>query len=97
MAANGSAGSGFFIHPSGIAVTNAHVVEGAQSGSVQLTHRDSPAGIAPFEIIARGPSRDLALLQVDVPHPVEYLALGFSGGASLGEAVIPLDECLVEA
>ena len=88
MAANGSAGSGFFIHPSGIAVTNAHVVEGAQSGSVQLTHRDSPAGIAPFEVIARGPSRDLALLQVDVPHPVEYLALGFSGGASLGEAGI---------
>ena len=88
MAANRSAGSGFFIHPSGIAVTNAHVVEGAQGGSAQLTHRDSPGGIAPFEVIARGPSRDLALLHVDVPHPVEFLALGFSGEASLGEMVI---------
>ena len=88
MAANGSAGSGFFIHPNGLVVTNSHVVEGAPGGSVQLTHGDSPGGVAPYEVIALGPSRDLALLQVVLPHPVAFLPLGFSGEVNLGEQVV---------
>ena len=88
MTPNGSAGSGFFIHPNGLAVTNAHVVEGDSVGSVQLVDGDAPGAIAPFEVIARGPSRDLALLRVSLPHAAEYLPLGFSAQARLGGDVV---------
>lgn len=84
MSDSGSAGSGFFIHPGGLAVTNAHVVSGSDGGAVQVAVGDAAGSFARYEVLARGESRDLALLRVLVPHPVEALHLGLSAPLELG-------------
>jgi len=88
FSSGGNAGSGFFIHPSGLAVTNDHVVVAGDGGSVQLADPDLSGMVAPFEVIARGPSRDLALLRVSLPVEVSALELGSSRGLPLGSPVL---------
>lgn len=84
----GAAGSGFFIHPAGLAVTNAHVVSGTDRGTVQMAAGDAPGALAQFEVIARGDSRDLALLRVHIPQPVDALPLGLSASLGLGAPLL---------
>lgn len=79
----GGAGSGFLIHPSGLAVTNAHVV-GASAGGFA----ESVSGSSGFEVLAAGPSRDLALLRLDGPGPFTPLRLGESRALKLGAPVL---------
>lgn len=77
-----SLGSGFFVSD-GIIATNAHVIEGASSGTAKLvgdTHTMQILGA-----VAVDRNADLALLKVDSPAP--SLALGPSTSPTVGDNV----------
>jgi serine protease Do len=79
-------GTGFFIQPDGVAVTNDHVVEGAFSIEVVT----SDGGKFGARVIGGDPDADLAVLQVegDGSHPT--VPLGESGSLQLGQSVVAL-------
>lgn len=59
-----SAGSGMIISPSGLVLTNNHVVAGATSVAVTL-HGQTTA--LPATVVGTDPSQDMALLRIDHP------------------------------
>jgi serine protease Do len=77
-------GSGFIIDPAGWIVTNNHVVENASAITVTLEDGTT------FQATIRGrdPVTDLALLKVDAPRPLPYVAFGDSEHARVGEWVV---------
>src|SRR5919106_4066744 len=81
-------GSGFVIDEDGHIVTNAHVVDGAES--VQVTLGEDGESLD-AEVVGADPSTDIAVLQVDVPedqlHP---LALGDSENVQVGDPVVAI-------
>ena len=79
-------GSGFLIHPDGYLVTNAHVVEGAQSVQVRLASGPRLSGT----VVGRDARVDLALVKVTVPAPLPVLPLGDSEALRVGELVLAL-------
>ncbi len=56
------AGSGFVIDPSGLAVTNDHVVAGATAIEAFVEGRQQPV---PAQVVGRSPCADLALIDLD--------------------------------
>jgi len=80
---NGNVGSGFVIHPSGLAVTNAHVVGDAAEGFAE-----SSEGPRRYSVVFAAPSRDLALLQLQTQSPLPSLRLGDSRTLALGAPVL---------
>ena len=81
-----STGSGFVIDPSGLIVTNAHVVESA--GSVQVRLADGRR--FPATIIGRDNRVDLALLKIEGAGRLTVLPLGDSNRLRVGELVLAL-------
>jgi len=83
-----STGSGFVVDREGTIVTNAHVVEGAESVTVRL---DEDGETIDAEVKGRDPSTDLAVLQVD-PKEADLvpLPLGDSDRVSVGDAVVAI-------
>jgi S1-C subfamily serine protease len=81
-------GSGFVIDEDGHIVTNAHVVDGAESVQVTLGE-DGESFDA--DVVGADPSTDIAVLQVDAPddqlHP---LTLGDSGSVKVGDPVVAI-------
>ena len=77
-----SLGSGFFIS-SGIIATNAHVIEGASSGTAKLVGETHTLQILGTLAIDR--NVDLALLKVDSPAP--SLVLGTNASPAVGDNV----------
>jgi S1-C subfamily serine protease len=79
-------GSGFVIDKRGHVLTNAHVVNGATSVTVQLGNRTWNA-----KIVGRNESTDVALLDVSAParylHP---LALADSNAVQVGDSVVAI-------
>ena len=81
-----SLGSGFIIDPSGIIITNNHVIEKADEITVKLSDkREYPA-----RILGRDPKTDLAVLKVDASKPLPYVPLGASSEARVGDWVIAI-------
>jgi len=80
-----STGSGFFINPSGLIVTNKHVVEKASSVKIMLAEGESYFS----ESIYTHPSLDLALIKVTLKSP-EYLSFGDVSSSKIGESVYAL-------
>ena len=87
----GSSGSGFFISPDGIAVTNNHVVTGAAFLQVYVEGEDEPRNA---KILGISECSDLAVIDVDgdgFPYLAWYadeLAVGvdvFAAGFPLGD------------
>lgn len=83
-----STGSGFVLDKDGYILTNAHVVEGASSVTVQFEDETS----FPAKIVGSDLSSDLALLQVNgqrksALHPLE---LGEAKGVQVGDPVIAI-------
>jgi serine protease Do len=79
-------GSGFVIDPSGIIVTNNHVVKDAKSVSVTM----SDGNTYPAKILGTDPKTDLAVIKITAPHPLPFVELGDSSNVVPGEWVIAM-------
>ncbi len=65
-------GTGWFLSADGIAVTNNHVVSGA--GTLQVAIGGDNDDTHPATVLGTSECYDLAVVKVDVPDPVPYLA-----------------------
>jgi serine protease Do len=81
-----SAGSGFIIDPSGLIATNWHVVDGAYE--ILVTFSNGERARADVENAA--PIIDLALLKVNVGHPLPAITWGDSSKVQIGDPVIAI-------
>jgi serine protease Do len=81
-----SLGSGFIIDPSGLVVTNAHVI--ANADQITVTLSDDTALQA--QVIGRDTVTDLALLKVEAKSPLPAAAWGDSGKAKVGDWVLAI-------
>ena len=81
-----SSGSGFIVEPSGVIVTNAHVVEGADSVQVRLF--DGRRFLA--KVLGKDSRVDLAVLKIDGASGLPVLPLGDSNRIRVGEFVLAL-------
>jgi serine protease Do len=79
-------GSGFIIDPSGIIVTNNHVVHGAKS--VEVTLSDGTRLNA--KVLGRDPRTDIAVLKVDAAGKLPYIQLGNSTDVQPGQWVVAM-------
>ena len=79
-------GSGFIIDPSGLVVTNNHVVGDAQANKVTVIFQDDSKHVA--KILGRDPKTDLALLKIDTNKPLPYVSFGDSGVEQVGDWVV---------
>jgi serine protease Do len=77
-------GSGFIIDPSGIVVTNNHVV--AKSAKVEVVLQDNSR--YPARVLGRDPRTDIAVLKIKADKPLPYVAFGDSSAAQVGDWVI---------
>jgi serine protease Do len=81
-----SLGSGFIIDPSGLIVTNNHVIDGAETMSVILADGTS----LPATLVGRDTVNDIALLRVHPDHPLTAVHFGLSRTARIGDWVIAI-------
>ena len=81
-----SLGSGFIIDPSGIVVTNNHVISEADEVTVIL----NDGSRLKAEVIGRDQKTDLALLRVKPEKPLKAVKFGDSENLRLGEWVIAI-------
>ncbi len=81
-----SMGSGFVVDPSGIIVTNNHVVEGAES--IEVHFQDST--ILKAELVGRDPKTDLAVIRVKPDKPLPSVSFGDSDVLRIGEWVMAI-------
>jgi serine protease Do len=81
-----STGSGFVIDPSGLIVTNAHVIEGAAAIQVRLADGRRFQG----KVVGRDNRVDLALLKIEGATGLTPLPLGDSNRLRVGEFVLAL-------
>jgi serine protease Do len=81
-----ASGSGFFISPTGLLVTNAHVVEGAEHIQVRLADGRRLTG----ELVGTDSRIDLALVRVEASADLPVLPLGDSNRLKVGEFVLAL-------
>ena len=79
-------GSGFIIDPKGIIVTNRHVIQDA----VEITAIFSDNSQAPVRLLAAASGADLAVLQVDVGHPLPALNFANSDLVRMGDSVLAI-------
>jgi serine protease Do len=81
-----SLGSGFIVDPSGLVVTNAHVIAGADDIQVRLSDdRELPA-----RLVGKDTKLDLALLRIEGAAGLAAAPLGDSDGLRVGEWVIAI-------
>ena len=81
-----SLGSGFIIDPSGIIVTNHHVIDEADEITVRLQDDRELAA----EVVGRDPKTDLAVLRVQSDEPLPFLEFGDSDKTRVGDWVIAI-------
>ena len=81
---SGGFGSGFFVDASGIILTNAHVVEGAD----QLTITTSDGKKYTGKGVKFDSKTDLAIVRVDAKGPFPYLELDDSDAYEIGDRVL---------
>ena len=79
-------GSGFIIDPSGIIVTNKHVIDGALDIKVIFSDGDR----VPARLVAVAAMLDLAVLKVDVDRPLPALKWGDSEALQVGDPVLTI-------
>ncbi|MDE2182768.1 MAG: DegQ family serine endoprotease [Alphaproteobacteria bacterium] len=81
-----SLGSGFIIDPSGLIVTNNHVIE----DSDQITVTLADGSTMPAKVVGRDEKTDLALLKVSTRRPLPFAKFGDSDRARIGDWVIAI-------
>ncbi len=82
-----SLGSGFVIDPSGIIVTNNHVIEGAEEISASF---NDGTKLKVVEILGTDPKTDLALLRVVPKKPLKATKFGDSSKMRVGDWVMAI-------
>jgi serine protease Do len=81
-----SLGSGFIIDPTGLIVTNNHVIDGADEISVILNDGTKLKA----DLVGKDSKSDLALLRVHSPKPLKFVKFGDSDKLRLGEWVVAI-------
>lgn len=81
-----SLGSGFIIDPSGLVVTNNHVIANAEQITVTLSDDTTLQA----EVIGRDPVTDLALLKVEPKGPLPAATWGDSNKTKVGDWVLAI-------
>jgi len=81
-----SLGSGFIIDPSGLIVTNNHVIDGADEISVILNDGTKLKA----DLVGKDSKSDLALLRVHYDKPLKSVKFGDSDKLRLGEWVVAI-------
>ena len=76
-------GSGFIIDPSGVVVTNAHVVDGADRVTVQL----SDGRELPGQVLGRDSKTDLAVVRIESNDRFQAVPWGDSDTTRVGDSV----------
>ncbi len=79
-------GSGFIVDPSGIIVTNKHVIDGALDIKAVLNDGDRVSA----KLIAVAAMLDLALIKIDVDRPLPVLKWGNSEALRVGDPVLTI-------
>jgi serine protease Do len=85
-----NAGSGFVIDPAGLIITNWHVVTGAFE--ITVTFADGTR--TPAELAGAARVVDLALLKVNVGHPLPAVRWGDSSKVQVGDSVLAIGNAL---
>ncbi len=87
-------GSGFIVDPSGLVLTNKHVVHDHTAEYLVTT---SSEDTYPARVLARDPLNDVAVLQIDAgKNELFAIALGNSDAVQLGQSVIAVGTALGE-
>jgi len=81
-----SLGSGFVIDPSGLIVTNNHVIDGADEITVNFTDGSKLKAT----LVGRDKKTDVALLRVKATKPLTAVAFGDSDDARVGDWVMAI-------
>ena len=79
-------GSGFIVDPTGIIITNKHVTDDAVDITVVFNTGERIKG----KLIAVAPMVDLAVVKVEVDHPLPTLRWGNSSGLRIGDHVFAI-------
>jgi serine protease Do len=82
-----SLGSGFVIDPSGLVVTNNHVIEGADEIIINFTDGTK---LKVTKILGHDPKTDLALLKVEPKKPLQAVTFGDSEVMRVGDWVMAI-------
>jgi serine protease Do len=82
-----SLGSGFVIDPSGLVVTNNHVIEGADEIIINFTDGTK---LKVIKILGHDPKTDLALLKVEPKKPLKAISFGDSSTMRVGDWVMAI-------
>ena len=81
-----SLGSGFVIDPTGVIVTNNHVIDGAEEISVIFADGE----MRDAKLVGHDEATDLAVLKVDTTHPLPYVRFGDSSALRVGDWVMAI-------
>lgn len=79
-------GSGFIVDPSGIIVTNQHVIDNAIDVKAVLIDGTRVSA----KVLAASPMTDLAVLKIEIGHPLPSLTWGDSETLQVGDPVLTL-------
>ncbi|MGH6735783.1 MAG: Do family serine endopeptidase [Methyloceanibacter sp.] len=82
-----SLGSGFVIDPSGLVVTNNHVIEGADEIIINFIDGSK---LKVTKILGHDPKTDLALLKVEPEKPLRAVSFGDSSRMRVGDWVLAI-------
>jgi serine protease Do len=81
-----SLGSGFIVSNDGYIVTNAHVIDAADTVTVRLSNKEEYKA----KVIGVDDQTDVALIKINAPHPLPTLPLGVSADLQVGDWVIAI-------
>ncbi len=87
-------GSGFIVDPHGYIITNYHVIRGATS--ILVTLKSDPKGYSghPATVVGYDKDTDLAVIKINVGHPLPTVQMGNSASMQVGDNVIAIGEPL---
>ena len=85
-----SLGSGVIVDPKGYIVTNRHVVEKADRIRVKLQDENPASPGHDARLIGMDQETDLAVIKIDVDHPLPAAKLGNSDGMEVGDWVLAI-------
>src|SRR6202012_2086431 len=89
--AHAALGSGFIVDPRGYIITNNHVVDKADRIYVKLASDPDGNGPGhPGKVIGVDKATDLAVVKIDVDHPLPTVKLGNSDSAQVGDWAIAI-------